>query len=82
MADFARGFCTSVDNSVGAVLASEADSTELRVDVMLCLDVDRRMLARLDALALLGLRLMDLTELCELDPAQRRPRNREAAACI
>jgi hypothetical protein len=33
----------AVESSVGAVLASEVVSTELRVDVRLCLEVERRM---------------------------------------
>lgn len=85
MADFARGFCAgSADNSVGAVLASDADSTELSVEVILCFDVERRTEDAFDVLMLLGLRLNDFTELCELpfEPAQNRPRNRDAACCI
>ena len=81
MADFARGFCDdSADSSVGAVLASDADSTELSVEVILCFDVERRM-DELEVLMRLGL---SLTELCvlPLEPAQNRPRNREAACCI
>lgn len=31
-----------VDNSVGAVLASDVVSTEFSVEVMLCFEVDRR----------------------------------------
>lgn len=76
MVDFARGFGGS-DNSVGAVLASEADSTEFRVDAMLCLDAERRTPCVLEWL----FGVNDL-ELCELEPAHSRPRNRDAAACI
>lgn len=82
MLDFTRVFEFSwfVDNSVGAVLVSDALSMELRVDVMLCFDGERRIvLAGRDGL---GLGLSDFTETWEFDPAQRRPRNRDAAACI
>lgn len=52
---------TAADSSVGAVLASDVDSTEFRVEVKLCLEVERRMvLAGRDGIEF-GLR--DLTEL-------------------
>lgn len=80
MVDFARGFCDSADSSVGAVLASDEDSTELSVEVILCLDVERRMVG----FVIFWFGLRDFMELCvlELEPAQNFPRNREAAACI
>jgi hypothetical protein len=80
MADLARCLGGSAESSVGAVLASDVDSIELSVEVMLCLDGVRRTLARADILPLLGLRLKDFVG--ELDPAQNRPRNLDAAACI
>ena len=78
MVDFARGFCDSADNSVGAVLASDEDSTEFNVEVILCLDVERRMVG----FVVFWFGLRDFMELCvlELEPAQNFPRNREAAA--
>ena len=52
---------TAADSSVGAVLASDTDSTEFNVEVKLCLEVERRIvLAGREGLEL-GLR--DLTEL-------------------
>ena len=58
--DLTRGFGASLETSVGAVLASDADSIELSVEVMLCLEVVRRMLA--EELAWLGLRVNGLAE--------------------
>jgi hypothetical protein len=52
---------TAADSSVGAVLASDVDSTEFNVEVKLCLEVDRRIV--LAGREGLGLGLRDLTEL-------------------
>lgn len=54
---------------------------ELRVDVKLCFEVDRRMVLFVRGGLVFG--LSDLTELWLLDePAHRRPRKPEAVACI
>jgi hypothetical protein len=65
MLDLTRGLWLSapvvaVESSVGAVLASEVVSTELRVEVRLCLEVERRivLLGRVE----LGFGLSDLTD--------------------
>lgn len=80
MADFVLDLWLSCDISVGAVLASDVDSKELRVDATLCFDGDLRIeLAGRDRLDVLGLRARDLVE---EPPDQSRPRKRDAAACI
>jgi propanediol dehydratase small subunit len=67
------------DISVSAVLASDVDSKEFRVDATLCFEGDRRMeLSGRDRLAVVGLIARDLVE----EPDQSRPRKRDAAACI
>lgn len=78
MPDFGRGFFVSAtETSVGAVLTSdEEDSTELRVDVILCFDVERRIV--FDWLIESGFAAL----LEDPVPAHSLPRNREAAACI
>lgn len=68
--------------SVGAVLASEVDSSELRVDAMLCFDGVRRTAEEgVDwGTEGGGLRTKDLVGF-EADPAHKRPKNLEATAC-
>jgi hypothetical protein len=52
---------TAADSSVGAVLASDVDSTEFKVEVRLCLEAERRIV--LVGREGFGLGLSDLTEL-------------------
>lgn len=86
MLDLSRDFWLSalvvvVDRSVAAVLASDVVSTEFRVDVKLCLEVDRWIVLLVREGVVLG--FSDLTEAWLFDePAHRRPRNPEAEACI
>lgn len=79
MVDFVRDF-ESAETSVGAVLASDEDSTEFKVDAMLCLDAERRIPVEF-VLVCVVFGLRDL-ELYEFDPAHSLPRKRDADACI
>lgn len=81
MVDFARGLLGSDESSVGAVLASDVDSTEFKVEAMLCLEAERRIPELFDMLVWLVFGFSDL-ELYELEPAHSLPKNREADACI
>ncbi len=68
--------------SVGAVLVllSDPPSNEFNVDAILCLEgVRRRKLTGLDGADKPEVSVADLVD--ELEPAQNRPRNLEAAAC-
>lgn len=82
MVDFVRGFCGSLESSVGAVLASDVDSTEFKVDAMLCFDAERRIPFEFVMLVCVVFGLRDLV-LYEFEPlVHSLPRNRDADACI